>query len=147
MSEASATIKDYIDQGKNFEVKFEGDSPAPVICEPKGISKIVLSKDEIAKAKIKKSAGRKVVKCQKEFIMSAADALVGNKVGFKVTFGSGESVIRFDLDHYLRLFQDKDKKSENCTVLGFSSLDERPIGFIKEQISTYPNVKLLAPRK
>jgi hypothetical protein len=144
--EALAAIKDYLEQGKPFEVKFEGNSPT--VSEAKGISKVSLTPEELKKAKIKKTPKRKVVKEQKSLISSAAEIFLEKKVGFKVVFGTDESTIRFDLDHYLRLARDKEERvPEKCTVVGFNSLDESPVVFIKELLSIYPNVKLLAPKR
>ncbi|MBM5805690.1 MAG: hypothetical protein FJZ49_06495 [Candidatus Verstraetearchaeota archaeon] len=141
--DAFAVIKDYLDQGKAFEVKFDGDQP--VVDEAKGITKVSISKDELKGAKIRKGGKRKVPEAQKSIITSAAEAFLKNRVGFKVTFGPNESTIRFDLDHYIRLVHDKDDKSpDRCLVVGFKSMDEHPIALIKERLSIYPNVKLLS---
>ena len=147
MSEdALAAVKDYVEQGKPFEVKFEGGSP--VVCEVKGITKIILSPEELKKAKIKKTPKRKVVKSQKDLIIRAAEILLGKKVGFKVVFGTEESTMRFDLDHYMRLVRKKEEKiPEKCTIVGFNSIEEPPIVFIKELLSVYPDIKLLAPKR
>lgn len=141
-----AIIRENIEQGKPFEVRFEGD--LPVVGEIKGISKIDLTKEELKNAKIKKSKGRKVAKSQKEFILEASRVFLQNRVGFKVTFATEESMIRFDLDHYIRLSRQKEERiPDKCTLVGFSSLDEKPIGFIKEQLSTYPSLTLKTPRR
>jgi hypothetical protein len=147
MSEdALAAVKNYVDQGKPFEVKFEGNSP--IVSEAKGISKISLSPEELKKAKIKKTPKRKVVKEQKNLINSATEIFLEKKVGFKVVFGTDESTIRFDLDHYIRLARDKAERiPEKCTIIGFHNIDEPPVVFIKGLLSIYPNVKLLAPKR
>ena len=144
--EALTAIKGFVDLGKPFEVKFEANSP--VVCEAKGISKIALSPEELKKAKIKKTPKRKVVKEQKNLIISAAEIFLEKKVGFKVVFGTDESTIRFDLDHYIRLARDKEERvPEKCTIVGFNDINEPPVVFIKELLSIYPNVKLLVPKK
>jgi hypothetical protein len=143
--DAQAAINDCLDQGKPFEVKY--DNGVPAIGEVKGISKVSLSQDEVKKAKIKKVSKRKVMKEQKIFVGSASEILLTNKVPFKVTFGTEESIIRFDLDHYIRLSRNKEEGKERCLVVGFYSLDEQPVALIKELLSTYPNVKLLTPKR
>jgi len=137
--EAFAIIKDYLDQGKAFEVKFEGDRP--VVGEAKGIAKVSISKGELKGAKIRKVGKRKVPNDQKSIITSAAEAFLNHRVGFKATFGSNESTLRLDLDHYLHLYPDK------CVVVGFKSMDEHPIALIKERLAIYPNVKILSPMR
>jgi hypothetical protein len=143
--DAQAAINDCLDQGKPFEVKY--DNGVPAIGEVKGISKVSLSPDEVKKAKIKKVSKRKVMKEQKIFVGSASEILLTNKVPFKVTFGTEESIIRFDLDHYIRLSHNKEEGKERCLVVGFYRLDEQPVALIKELLSTYPNVKLLTPKR
>jgi len=145
--DAFAVIKDYVDQGKAFEVKFEGDQP--IVDEAKGITKVSISKDELKGAKIRKGGKRKVIEAQKSIITSAAEAFLKSRVSFKVTFGSNESTIRFDLDHYIRLVHDKedDRSPDRCLVVGFKSIDEHPIALIKEHLSIYPNVKVLSPMR
>jgi hypothetical protein len=144
--DAQAAINDCLDQGKPFEVKY--DNGVPAIGEAKGISKVSLSPDEVKNAKIKKVSKRKVMKEQKVFVGSASEIFLKNKVPFKVTFGTDESIIRFDLDHYIRLSRNKEEGGkERCIVLGFSSLDEQPVALIKEFLSTYPNVRLLTPKR
>ena len=140
------SIQDFLEQGRAFEVKFEGGNT--LITETKGISKIALSPDEIKNAKIRKAGKKKVLKEHKQVIAAAAEILIGAKVPFKVTFGTEESVIRFDLDHYVRLFRDKEDRNPNkCLVIGFNSLDEKPVALIRECLSIYPSVRLLTPKR
>jgi hypothetical protein len=140
------SIQDFLEQGKPFEVKFEGGALS--ISEAKGVSKISLSADEIKNAKIRKAAKRKVLKGHKEFLTNASEILIRERVPFKVTFGTEESVLRFDLDHYIRLFRDKeDRNPDKCLVMGFNNLEEMPVALIREHLSVYPNVKLLVPKR
>ncbi len=141
-----ATIQDFLELGKPFEVKFEGGAMS--ILEAKGVSKISLSADEIKNAKIRKATKRKVLRGHKEFITCSSEILIRDNVPFKVTFGTEETVLRFDLDHYVRLYRDKEEKgSERCLVMGFSSLDEAPIALIRECLSVYSDIKLLTPQR
>ncbi len=140
------TIKDFIDQGKPFEVKFDGGVMS--VSDAKGVSKIALSADEMKNAKIRKAKTRKVIRAHRDLLANATEILVREKVPFKVTFGTEETVIRFDLDHYVRLFRDKeDRVPDKCLVVGFYSLDEKPVALIRECLSIYPNIKLLTPRR
>ncbi len=140
------TIKDFIDQGKPFEVKFDGGAMS--VSDAKGVSKIALSADEMKNAKIRKVKSRKVIKVHRDLLTNATEILVRDKVPFKVTFGTEETVIRFDLDHYIRLFRDKeDRVPDKCLVVGFFSLDEKPVALIREFLSVYPNIKFLTPRR
>jgi hypothetical protein len=145
--DAFTVIKEYLDQGKAFEVKFEGNQP--IVEEAKGITKISISKDELKGAKIRKGSRRKVPKAQKSIITNAAEVFLKNGVSFKVTFGSNESTIRFDLDHYIRLVHNEEdiRSPDGCLVVGFNSIDEHPIALIKEYLSIYPNVKVLSPMR
>ena len=143
--EALALIKDYLAQGRAFEVKLEADRF--IVSEAKGITKISISSKELKGAKIRKAVKRKVLKEHISVITSVAETFLKNRVGFKVTFGSDESTIRLDLDHYIRLIHDKITNTNRCLVVGFKSIDDYPIGLIKEHLSIYSNVKVLSPMR
>ena len=140
-----ALIKDYLAQGRAFEAKLEGDQF--IVSEAKGIAKIAISPEELKGAKIRRAVKRKVLEEHASVITSAAETFLKNRVGFKVTFGSDGSTIRFDLDHYIRLIHDKGTKTNSCLVVGFNSIDEYPIGLIKERLSIYSNVRVLSPMR
>jgi len=136
--ESLAEVNAYIEKGLAFEVKFDGDKA--IVAEPKGITKVTLSKEEMKKAKIgKKKAGRKVPKPQKVFLSGAADILLNAKIPFKVTYGPKECTLRFDLDHYIHVYPDR------VSVLGFNKLEDHPIALIKGLLADLPNVKMLSP--
>jgi hypothetical protein len=140
------TIQDFVEQGKPFEVKFEGGVMS--VSEAKGVSKISLSADEVKNTKIRKAKNRKVLRGHKDLLANATEILIREKIPFKVTFGTEETVIRFDLDHYIRLFRDKeDRVPDKCLVVGFYSLDEKPVALIRECLSIYPSIKLLTPKR
>ncbi len=140
------TVQDFVEQGKPFEVKFEGGVMS--VSEAKGMSKISLSAEEKKNAKIRKSAKRKVLRGHKSLLANATEILIREKVPFKVTFGTDETMIRFDLDHYIRLFRDKeDRVPDKCLVVGFNSLEEKPVALIREHLSIYPSIRLLTPKR
>ncbi|MDI9609548.1 MAG: hypothetical protein QFX34_04625 [Candidatus Verstraetearchaeota archaeon] len=130
-------IKAFLDQGKPFEVRFEGDEV--FVSEAKGVVKISLSKEETKGIRVRKSA-RKVPSEQKEFVMNSANILIPKKVPFKVTFGPKETTFRFDLDHYIHIYPDK------CAVVGFRSLDDHPVSLVRALLSGFPNLKVYAPK-
>ncbi|MEM4203284.1 MAG: hypothetical protein QXS54_04360 [Candidatus Methanomethylicaceae archaeon] len=139
LQDVLAIIKQYLDDGKGFELGFEGDTP--VLSDVKGISKLEISKGEMRGLPIRKGGKKKILEDQKSIILNASRVLIDNKVPFKVTVGSKEATIRFDLDHYVHMYPDR------CVVVGFNNLDERPLSFIKEYLSNYPNLKLLTPKR
>jgi hypothetical protein len=143
--EALTLIKDYLAQGRAFEVKLEADRF--IVNEAKGITKVSISSEELKGAKIRKAIKRKIPKEQISIITNIAEIFLKNSVSFKVIFGSDESTIRLDLDHYIRLIHDKVTKMNRCIVVGFKNIDEYPIGLIKERLSIYSNVKLLSPMR
>ncbi len=139
-SSALDEVSSWLNEGKAFEVKFDGDIPS--VSEVKGIVKIELKKGEAKGLKVgKKKAGRKVPKPQKDFILKASELLLAAKKPYKVTFGPKESTLRFDLDHYVHIYPDR------ASVVGFTSLNDSPIALIKELLASIPNVKLLAPMR
>ncbi|MGQ9760089.1 MAG: hypothetical protein ACUVQ5_05945 [Candidatus Methanomethylicaceae archaeon] len=138
MEEISNSIKKYVDEGRGFELKFEGDKA--VLSELKGISKLVIGKGEMRGLPLRKG-GKKILEEQKVIILGASKTLVSNRIPLKVTVGSKETTIRFDLDHYIHMYPDK------CVVVGFKSLDEPPLSIIKEYFSKYQNLKFLTPKR
>ena len=116
---------------ENFEVvDYQGDSI--VIDEVKGIVKI---KDEEAKKELselrKRSPRGKPTPKQIATTAEAVKKLAENRVKFKVVFGPKEVIIRFDLDHYIRL-SDRDVR-----IVGFSSRDEGALGLIADVLEKY----------
>jgi hypothetical protein len=130
-------IRAFLDQGKPFEVRFEGDEVC--VSEAKGVVKISLSKEETKGIRVRKSA-RKIPSAQKEFVMNSASILIPKKVPFKVTFGPKETTFRFDLDRYIHIYPDK------CAVVGFRSLEEHPVSLVRALLSAFPNLKVYAPK-
>ncbi len=117
---------------ENFEViDYQGDSI--IIDEVRG--GIVKIKDEETKKELselrKRSPRGKPTPKQISTTAEAVKKLAENKVKFKVIFGPKEVIIRFDLDHYIRL-SDKDVR-----VIGFSSRDEGALGLIADVLERY----------
>ncbi len=120
-----------VNDAENFEVvDYSGDSI--VIDDVKGIVKI---RDEETKKELselrRRSPRGKPTPRQISTTTEAVRKLVENKVKFKVIFGPREVIIRFDLDHYIRL-SDKDVR-----VIGFSSRGEGPLGLIADVLEKY----------
>ncbi len=134
--EAYTAVKEYLDKTRAFEVKFEGDKIT--VCEAQGISKTSVSKSEMKGARV--GGKRKIPKDQMDVLRNSVERLFRERVNFKVIFGKDDSTIRFDLDHYIHLYPDK------CLVLGFRSLDERPVSLIRDCLD-YPNIKVLSPSR
>ncbi|WP_243676184.1 hypothetical protein [Vulcanisaeta distributa] len=116
---------------ENFEVvDYQGDSI--VVDEVKGIVKI---RDEETKKELselrKRSPRGKPTPKQISTTAEAVKKLAENKVKFKVVFGPKEVIIRFDLDHYIRL-SDKDVR-----VIGFSSRNEGVLGLVADILEKY----------
>ena len=126
-----------INSNENFEVvDYQDDSI--MIDEVKGIVRI---KDEEARKELgelrRRSPRGKPTPRQLSVTADAVRKLVENKVKFKVVFGPKEVIIRFDLDHYVRL-SDKDVR-----VVGFSSRDEGVLGLISSVLERYGPLILL----
>jgi hypothetical protein len=124
-------LMNIISNAENFEViDYQGDSV--VIDEVKGIVKI---RDEEARkelGELRRRAPRgKPTPKQLSITMDVVKKLVENRVKFKVIFGPKEVIIRFDLDHYVRL-SDRDVR-----VVGFSSKDDGYLGLIADILERY----------
>ncbi|GAB6944828.1 hypothetical protein [Vulcanisaeta sp. JCM 14467] len=120
-----------VNDAENFEVvDYQGDSI--VIDEVKGIVKI---KDEEAKKELselrKRSPRGKPTPKQIATTAEAVKKLAENRVKFKVVFGPKEVIIRFDLDHYIRL-SDRDVR-----IVGFTGRDEGTLGLIADTLERY----------
>ncbi len=133
------TIKQYLDEGKGFELGFDGDEP--IIGDVKGISKLVIKKGELRGLPMRKGGKKKILEYQKSIILDASKVLVNSKIPFKVTVGSKETTLRFDLDHYIHMYPDK------CVIVGFNNFEELPLSLIRWCFSNCPNLKLLTPKR
>lgn len=139
MQDILSAIKQYLDDGKGFEVVFEGDNP--FLRDVKGVSKIEISKGEMRGLPLRKAGKKKIPEDQKAVVMSASKILLDNKIPFKVTIASKEATIRFDLDRYIHMYPDK------CVIVGFKNFEEKPLPLIKDCLSNCPNLKLLSPKR
>ncbi|MDH5806239.1 MAG: hypothetical protein QXW62_00795 [Candidatus Methanomethylicaceae archaeon] len=126
-------IKEYVDNGKGFEIVFEKDTP--ILNELKGISKISLSKEEIKG--IKKVTKKKILENHKEIIIESSKILIENKIPFKIVIFPKEVILRFDLDRYIHLYPDK------CMIIGFQNLQESPLCLIKDKLLKIKELKIL----
>ncbi|WP_054844292.1 hypothetical protein [Vulcanisaeta souniana] len=124
---------------ENFEVvDYQDDSI--VIDEVRG--GIVRIKDEEAKKELgelrkRSPRGGKPTPKQLSVTADAVRKLVENRVKFKVIFGPKEVIIRFDLDHYVRL------SAKDVRAIGFSNRDEGVLGLISSVLEKYGPLVLL----
>ncbi|MEM2058662.1 MAG: hypothetical protein QXO76_10485 [Thermoproteota archaeon] len=128
-------ILNLLNQGKGFEVDYEGDSIK--VLETRGISKASINIKEIKG--VKKGKTRPPPQKLRDLIVSLSSRLVAAKKKFRVTLGQGDFVLRFDLDHYVRV------DSTSSYVVGFESLDEDPINVIVEILRAHGSVEVLKP--
>ncbi len=122
---------DMVNNVENFEVvDYQGDSI--IVDEVKGIVKI---KDEETKKELselrKRSPRGKPTPKQLSVTADVVRRLVDNKVKFKVVFGPKEVIIRFDLDHYIRLSE------KDVRIVGYSSRNEGALGLIASDLEKY----------
>ena len=122
---------------ENFEVvDYQGDYI--LVDDVKGIVKI---KDEETKKELselrKRSPRGKPTPKQLSVTADAVRRLVENRVKFKVVFGPREVVIRFDLDHYIRL------SHKDVRVVGFSSRSDGYLGLIADILERYGSLVFL----
>jgi len=129
-------ILNFISQGKGFEVRCEGGEVK--VSEAKGISKASISLKEIKG--VKKGKAKLPVKLR-DLVVRLALRLVEAGKSFKVTFGQGDFILRFDLDHYVRV------DSTSSSVVGFKSLEEDPINIIADILKEHSEVRILRPLK
>ena len=147
MSEASKLkFEELINKIRNLE-SFEviGYSNNEILVSGvKGIIKIDL-KDEEAKrmlGELKRRRPRgKPSQKQLQTLQNIVKLLVDNKVKFKVVFESKDIVIRFDLDHYVRL-TDKDVR-----IVGFKDENDGILKIIYPELIKHGSITFLKPVK
>ncbi|MCS7139162.1 MAG: hypothetical protein N3F04_01985 [Candidatus Nezhaarchaeota archaeon] len=135
MSSWRDEIASLLDRGKGFEVVYEDGRIR--ILEVKGVSKGTVSPKEIKgvrKARVKPPPPK-----LKNLIIELSEELI--KVGkkFKVTLGQGDFILRFDLDHYVRV------DLVSSSVVGFENLNEEPIRIVADLLKSHGEVRILKP--
>jgi hypothetical protein len=126
-------VEGLLQRGKGFEVFYKGAEVEVVEAEGAPKAKVKLGE-------LRRYAGRKVIGRElREVALSLAERLVEAKVPFKVTVGSGDFVVRFDLDRYVRVH------GEGSSVVGFKDLSEAPVASIADLLRRHGPVKLLSP--
>jgi hypothetical protein len=129
------TVESFILEGKSFEVSYSND--VPMVQSYKGVSKTIVSKDELKGFKKSKSkVDPKLVKIVREI----CKVLMDNKISFKVIFIKKDVEIRFDLDHYVHIYEDG-----RISIAGFSSDGERPLSLIYSILDSTGEVRFLRP--
>ena len=136
MSSWREEILNFISQGKGFEVRCEGGIVK--VFEAKGVSKTSISLKEIKG--VKRGKARLSAKLR-DLVVKLASRLVEAGKSFKVTFGQGDFVLRFDLDRYVRV------DSTSSSVVGFKSLEEDPVNIIADILKEHSEVRILRPLK
>lgn len=130
-------ILNLLNQGKGFEVHYEDGRIK--VSEVKGISKASIDLKDIKG--IKKSRVKSPSSKLKDLIINLALRLIEAGKSFKVTLGQGDFVLRFDLDHYVRV------DSKSVSVVGFNSLEDETIKIIADLLQEHGEVKILKPLK
>ncbi len=136
MSSWREEVLNLISQGKGFEVCCEGGEVK--VSEARGISKTSVSLKEIKG--VKKGKAKLPAKLR-DLVVKLASRLVEARKDFKVTLGQGDFVLRFDLDHYVRV------DSTSSSVVGFKSLKEDPVNIIADILEEHGEVRILRPLK
>lgn len=138
MEETLSKIREFLDSLRSFEVVCS--SKEIVVSEFKGIRKGEgVSKKELKGVRI----GRKKIPGEQlQLISQAIERLLPKSVSFKVIFGQNDTMLKFDLDHYVHLYPEK------CVIIGFSDSSEAPLKYIYDLLSeTYDDLRLLAPKR
>ncbi|MEM0217194.1 MAG: hypothetical protein QXM73_00370 [Candidatus Nezhaarchaeales archaeon] len=131
-------ILSFLDQGKGFEVICEGGEVK--VSEAKGIpSKAPIDLKGIKgvrKSKVKPPSAK-----LRDLIIKLTSRLIEAGKNFKVTLGQGDFILRFDLDHYIRV----DAKSSS--IVGFNSLEDETIKIVADLLREHGEVRILKPLK
>jgi len=126
-------VEGLLHRGKGFEVLYKGS-------EVEVVEAGAAPKAGVELGEPRRYAGRKVIGRElREVALSLAERLVEVRVPFKVTVGSGEFTLRFDLDRYVRVH------GEGASVVGFKDLSEAPVASIVDLLRRHGPVRLLSP--
>jgi len=131
-----STVELFISEGKSFEVSYSNG--VPVVQGYRGVSKTTISKDELKG--FKKGKGSKVSSRMIKVVREICRVLISNRISFKVIFIKKDVEVRFDLDHYVHIYEDG-----KVSVAGFSSSDEYPLSLIYDILDSVGEVRFLKP--
>ena len=141
---SEVTLNDIIQKIRNLEnfeiIDYKNDKI--LITKVKGIIKISSSDEEFKKSisELRKRKPRgKPTKNQLTTLEKIVEILIKNKIKFKVVFEAKEIVVRFDLDHYIRL-TDKDVR-----IVGFKDVNDGTLSLISNVLSNYGTLIFLKP--
>lgn len=134
---ALSKIREFLGSLRSFEVVCGNGEVS--VSEFKGIRKGEgFSKRELKGVRIGR---RKIPGEQLQLVLQATERLLTKSVSFKVVFGQNDTMLKFDLDHYVHLYP------ERCVIVGFSDSSEAPLKYIYDLISeAYDDLRLLAPK-
>ncbi len=145
MSETSkVSLEQLIDKVKKIE-PFEvvGYAEDGIIISPvKGIVKISSSSEELKKylseAKRRKPRSKPTDK-QIRLLQDLVKKLTQNKVKFKVIFEGRDIILRFDLEHFIKI-SDREVK-----IVGFQSENDGVLGIIYGDLAKHGKIIFLQP--
>ncbi|NPB00665.1 MAG: hypothetical protein GXO10_04760 [Crenarchaeota archaeon] len=130
-------VLDKIRRLENFEiVGYESDMV--MVAPVKGIVKV---KDEELKKYLGEAKRRrprsKPSEKQLKLLENIAKKLIDNKINFKIVFEGKDIILRFDIDHFVKI-SDKEVK-----IAGFADQKEHPISEIFDLLSKHGKVTFL----
>ncbi|MEM3714984.1 MAG: hypothetical protein QW128_06195 [Thermoprotei archaeon] len=127
------SIDELISEGKSFEVSYFNGNP--IIQSYKGISKTSVNKEELKGFKKSKSRiNPKIIPAIKDI----CNTLINNKIPFKVILIKKDVEVRFDLDHYVHIYDDG-----TISVVGFSSSKDHPLSLIYGILDSIGKIRFL----
>ena len=140
------TLEQLLDKIKKIEpfevVDYEQDGI--IVAPVKGIVKISQTDEEMKKylgeAKRRRPRSKPTDK-QLSLLQDIVKKLIENKVKFKVVFEGKDIILRFDIDHYVKI-SDKEVK-----VVGFQSENEGALQLIYDKLAKHGKVTFLQPVK
>lgn len=130
-----SSIDELISEGKSFEVSYSDGNL--IVQNYKGIAKTSVSKEELKGFKKSKS---KISSKMIPIIRKICDTLISNKIPFKIVFIKKDVEVRFDLDHYVHIYD-----NGNISIAGFSSGNEHPLSLIYDILDSIGEIRFLKP--
>ncbi|NPA23854.1 MAG: hypothetical protein GXO23_06135 [Crenarchaeota archaeon] len=134
------TVQELIDKIRRFE-NFEivgYDAGSVLVAPVRGIVKV---KDEELKKYLGEAKRRrprsKPSEKQVRLLENIARKLVDNKINFKVVFEGKDIILRFDIDHFVKISEREVK------IAGFKNEKEYPISEIYDMLSKHGKVTFL----
>lgn len=132
-------LAEFLNEGHSFIVDYD-ENGTPHISEYKGRSTIAIDR-ELRKVIRRRRGKRRPCKKILRLVQEISLTFIQQNIPFKVIFGSNDVMVYIDLDHFIHIYPSK------ISIVGYKSLDDHPLNFIRHYLESYGSIKFLKPVK